>query len=139
MLNVGFFELTLLLAVALVVLGPDKLPEAARTLGRYYVKLRRVQNDIKARLENELKISETQALLQAELDALRSSKNALEARVNAMQMQMMRMEVVAHDALVDLAHTPRTDMWFLVSEVERMRLLPPAPLLPATHALDLLP
>lgn len=40
MFDIGFSELILLGFVALIVLGPEKLPVAMRTLGRYYAKFK---------------------------------------------------------------------------------------------------
>ncbi len=47
MFGIGFTELLLVLVVALLVLGPDKLPEVARTLAKAYNELRRTGLDLK--------------------------------------------------------------------------------------------
>ena len=50
MFDIGFSELLLFGVIALIVLGPEKLPQAARTAGQWYAKLRRtistLQSDI---------------------------------------------------------------------------------------------
>jgi len=47
MFGIGFTELLLVLVVALLVLGPDKLPEVARTMAKAYNELRRTGLDLK--------------------------------------------------------------------------------------------
>lgn len=48
--NVSFGEWTVLLVVFLIVMGPRKIPQTARTLGNYYSKLRRAAESFKRQL-----------------------------------------------------------------------------------------
>ncbi|MCU7241132.1 Sec-independent protein translocase protein TatB [Pseudomonas peradeniyensis] len=54
MFEIGFTELLLVGIVALLVLGPERLPVAARTLGRGLGQARRVLNALKAQVEREI-------------------------------------------------------------------------------------
>jgi Tat protein translocase TatB subunit len=47
MLNVGPFELLVVLAVALIVVGPERLPELARSVGRVLRQFRDVQDEVR--------------------------------------------------------------------------------------------
>jgi Tat protein translocase TatB subunit len=47
MLNVGPLELVVVLAVALIVVGPERLPELARSIGRALRQLRQVQDEVR--------------------------------------------------------------------------------------------
>jgi sec-independent protein translocase protein TatB len=58
--DIGFWELVLIGVVALVVLGPERLPTAARTAGLLLGKLRRTVTDVKAEIERELHMDELQ-------------------------------------------------------------------------------
>lgn len=69
MFDVGFSELVLIALIALIVLGPKRLPEVARTAGRWLGKLRRFLTDVKQDLDRELHT--------AELDELRKLKEEL--------------------------------------------------------------
>ncbi len=47
MLDIGLTELLIIMAVALIVLGPKKLPEIARSLGRGLAEFRRTSDDLR--------------------------------------------------------------------------------------------
>ncbi|MEI6789671.1 MAG: twin-arginine translocase TatA/TatE family subunit [Myxococcaceae bacterium] len=47
MLGVGIFELLMIFVVALLVLGPDQLPKAARTLAKMLFEFRKVSEDLR--------------------------------------------------------------------------------------------
>jgi sec-independent protein translocase protein TatB len=54
MFDIGFWELAVIFVVALLVLGPDRLPAVARTGGRWASKARRTLAAFKADVEREL-------------------------------------------------------------------------------------
>ena len=47
MFGIGFSELVLIFIVALLVLGPKRLPEVAKTLGRFYREIRSTVDEVK--------------------------------------------------------------------------------------------
>ncbi|MDA8083669.1 MAG: Sec-independent protein translocase protein TatB [Nitrospiraceae bacterium] len=55
MFDIGFQELIIIFVVALLVFGPEKLPEISRTLGRWVVQIRRGINDAKTQMESEFR------------------------------------------------------------------------------------
>lgn len=58
MFNVGFTELLAILALALIILGPAKLPDAVRTAGRVMGELRRISGGFQQELRNALEDSQ---------------------------------------------------------------------------------
>lgn len=64
MFDIGFLELVLISIVGLLVLGPERLPVAIRTVGLYMGKLRRSFNSVRADIERELKNEEIRQGLQ---------------------------------------------------------------------------
>ncbi|MFT5706057.1 MAG: sec-independent protein translocase protein TatB, partial [Oceanospirillaceae bacterium] len=58
MFDIGFTELLLIAIVALVVLGPEKLPIAIRTLGLWIGKAKRTISGIQTEISEELKLDE---------------------------------------------------------------------------------
>ncbi len=53
MFGIGLPELLLILALALIVLGPDKLPQLARQIAEYMGKLKRASDELKSQLDIE--------------------------------------------------------------------------------------
>ena len=58
MFGIGSTELLIILVVALIVIGPSKLPEIAKTLGRAMAEFRRVSSDVKRTIETEVEKEE---------------------------------------------------------------------------------
>ncbi len=54
MFGIGSTELLIILVVALIVIGPSKLPDIMRTLGKGMAEFRRMSNDVKSTLEAEV-------------------------------------------------------------------------------------
>ena len=63
MFDVGFFELLLLGVVALLVIGPERLPKVARTAGLWLGKGRRMLQSVKADIEQEIRAEELKRIL----------------------------------------------------------------------------
>jgi len=63
MFDVGFLELMLVGIVALLVIGPERLPKLARTAGMLLGKGRRFVSSVKADIEQELKTEELNRIL----------------------------------------------------------------------------
>lgn len=58
MFDIGFWELVVIGVVALVVLGPERLPVAIRTAAHWIRLIRSTANSVKSELEQELKLQE---------------------------------------------------------------------------------
>ncbi|MGB0466061.1 MAG: Sec-independent protein translocase protein TatB [Pontibacterium sp.] len=71
MFDIGFAELLIVAVVALVVLGPERLPVAARTVGLWVGRIRRTLGGIQSEISEELRLDEmkrTVAIKQEELE-----------------------------------------------------------------------
>ena len=76
MFDMGFTEMMLIGIVALIVIGPERLPGVARTAGKYIGRLKRFMTSVKADVEQELRADELRQILnqqQKELDSLRDT------------------------------------------------------------------
>jgi sec-independent protein translocase protein TatB len=64
MFDIGFSEIVVIAVVALIVIGPEKLPKTARTLGHLFGRLQRYVSDVKADISRELELEELRKLQQ---------------------------------------------------------------------------
>ena len=81
MFDIGFSELVLIAIVALVVVGPERLPRVARTAGLLLGRLQRYVGDIKADIHREIQLDELKRL-QADMQAsARDTTRSEERRV----------------------------------------------------------
>jgi len=78
--DVGFSELLLVAILGLLVLGPERLPVAVRTVSLWLGRLRRQFAEIRAEVEREIGADEIRAQLRNEsiMEELRASRQALE-------------------------------------------------------------
>ena len=102
MIEISFGKLVLLALIALIVLGPEKLPGVARTAGALLRRMRSGWDDVRAEVERELQIEEikrnarevaaraeaAQTELDATLQQVRDVQNAAPARDEAVADEM---------------------------------------------------
>ena len=81
MFDIGFSELLLIAVVALVVIGPERLPGVARNIGRFAGRLQRYVNDIKRDFNREI-----------EFEEIRRLQQEMESTVQSMQESMRVVE-----------------------------------------------
>jgi len=78
MFDVGFWEILLILILALVVIGPERLPGAARTAGLWVGKARRYIEGVKSEVESEFDVKEFKRIIhnqEIQLNELQSQMN----------------------------------------------------------------
>ena len=78
MFDVGFWEILLILILALVIIGPERLPGAARTAGLWVGKARRYIEGVKSDVESEFDVSEFKRIVhnqEIQLNELQSQLN----------------------------------------------------------------
>ncbi|MEN8167107.1 MAG: Sec-independent protein translocase protein TatB [Pseudomonadota bacterium] len=64
MFDVGFWELSIIAVVALIVIGPERLPKVARTAGHWLGRGRRFMASVKADIDKEIKADELKQILE---------------------------------------------------------------------------
>lgn len=62
MFDIAFSEIVVIAVVALVVIGPERLPKVARTLGHMFGRLQRYVNEVKADISREMELDELRKL-----------------------------------------------------------------------------
>ncbi len=63
MFDIGFWELTVISVIALLVVGPERLPAMARTLGLWVGRLRRYVSHVKEDIEREIRTEELRDMM----------------------------------------------------------------------------
>ncbi len=77
MFDVGFWEISLILVLALVIIGPERLPGAARKAGYFFGKARRYIEGVRSEVESELDVNEFKRMLHNQ-----------EVQINELQQQI---------------------------------------------------
>ncbi len=85
MFDFGFSEMLLIGAVALVVLGPERLPVVARTAGEWIGKAQRFVNQVKYDIERESHLQELKELQNEARTMADNVKSSVEAEANAIE------------------------------------------------------
>lgn len=96
MFDFSLSELMVVLVVALIVIGPERLPKVARTLGHLYGRAQRYINGVKADIERDMAIEEfrrMQEKVQAEAAALEQSMQQTQQAVQQ-EVQQLNQAVV---------------------------------------------
>lgn len=71
--SLGFPELMMIFAVALIVFGPRRLPEIGRTVAKALNEFRKASNDLKTTLEQEVKLEEERDLIRSVTEPIRAA------------------------------------------------------------------
>jgi sec-independent protein translocase protein TatB len=85
MVDLGLDKLALIGAVALIVIGPERLPKVARTVGHLLGKARRYVADVKAEVNRSMEMEELNKVKQQFQDAAADVGNSIQSTVNEAQ------------------------------------------------------
>jgi sec-independent protein translocase protein TatB len=136
MFDIAFSEIVVIAVVALIVIGPERLPKTARTLGVLFGRLQRYVNDVKADISREMELDELRKLKQEVQTAATELQTSVSSAVNDLQTSARSVESelnrLASDGTPattsaggDMAATPATALEAAVPAVAREPLLPP--------------
>ncbi|MBS0973449.1 Sec-independent protein translocase protein TatB, partial [Serratia rubidaea] len=111
MFDIGFSELLLVLVIGLVVLGPERLPVAVRTVAGWIRALRSLAASVQNELSQELKLQELQdSLKKAEKAGLQNLTPELKASMDELKEAADSLKrSYQPDADANTIHNPRTD------------------------------
>ena len=107
MFDVGLSELMIIAAVALVVIGPERLPKVARTAGLLLGRLQRYVTDVKADINREMQLDELKQLQQQVTDQVTSLEASVTHEMREVESSMNNaIAPLTADAAVSPAPTP---------------------------------
>jgi sec-independent protein translocase protein TatB len=82
MIDFGFDKIALIGAVALIVIGPEKLPRVARTVGHFIGKAQRYVADVKAEVNRSIELEELKKMKTQFEDAARNVEQTVSSEVH---------------------------------------------------------
>ena len=83
MFDIGFSELMVIAVVALIVIGPEKLPKVARTVGHLFGRMQRYVNDVKSDISREMALDDLRKLQSSMQDTVQSIERSVTAEVQS--------------------------------------------------------
>jgi sec-independent protein translocase protein TatB len=90
MIDFGFDKIALIGAVALIVIGPEKLPRVARTVGHLLGKAQRYVADVKAEVNRSIELDELKKMKTQFEDAARDVEQTVNKEVNQARVGVQR-------------------------------------------------
>jgi sec-independent protein translocase protein TatB len=138
MFDVGFSELMVIAVVALIVIGPERLPKAARTLGLLFGRLQRYVNDVKTDISREMELDELRKLQQQVKTAAHDFETSMTSAAKDVETGVRSVESELNAAAQSAESPPATPA---ETPPPEMLPLPPAVAEPAVaeHALERAP
>jgi sec-independent protein translocase protein TatB len=102
MFDIGFSELMVIAVVALIVIGPERLPKVARTLGHLFGRMQRYVNDVKADISREMELEELRKLQASMQDAARSFEQSVTREVQTAESELQKIAQEANPSAPDI-------------------------------------
>ena len=105
MFDIGFSELMVIGIVALVVIGPERLPKVARTLGHLLGRAQRYVSDVKADINREIQLDELKKLQASVAEQARTIEDTVRKEYDSARSAV---EAPAQAAVAELEATARS-------------------------------
>lgn len=109
MFDVGFSEIIVIAVVALIVIGPERLPKVARTLGHLFGRMQRYVNDVKADISREMQLEELRNLQRSMQDAARSIEQSVSREISATESELQEIAAATAPETAHSADGPSPD------------------------------
>jgi sec-independent protein translocase protein TatB len=117
MVDIGFSEIVVIGVVALIVIGPERLPKTARMLGHLFGRLQRYVNEVKADITREIELDELRKLQKEVQTAAADLKSSVETAARYVETGVRDVEREMNTGLAETS-----------PGAETARLAEPAPL-----------
>ncbi len=85
MFDISFAEILIIAVVALIVIGPQRLPKVARTLGYLFGRAQRYANDVRSGIRHEMELEELKKLKTSMQEITHSFDNTVRQEINQLQ------------------------------------------------------
>ena len=88
MFDIGFSELLVIGVVALIVIGPERLPRVARTIGHLAGRLQRYVSDVKADINREVELDELRKMKDTVQQAASGFESSVQSELNKTESEL---------------------------------------------------
>ena len=109
MFDIGFSEIVVIGVVALVVIGPERLPKTARTVGLLFGRLQRYVNDVKADISREMELDELRRLSREMQGAAHDLEQSVRTAANDVATGVRNVETELNQAAQQAIDAPAPD------------------------------
>jgi len=99
MFDIGFSELMVIWVVALIVIGPEKLPRLARTMGHLAGKLQRYVSDVKADINREIELEDQKKMRDSMQQAASDFQGSVTSEVSKTEAELNQTAADLNQAL----------------------------------------
>ena len=98
MFDIGFSELLLIGVVALIVIGPERLPGVARTLGHLFGRMQRYVSEVKADIQREVELDELKKLRESVEESAREIEQSVNQELDSAGREMRELQSLVDSA-----------------------------------------
>ncbi|WP_283745287.1 Sec-independent protein translocase protein TatB [Sideroxydans sp. CL21] len=114
MFDIGFSELVVIMVVALIVIGPERLPKVARTMGLLWGRAQRYINGVRADIERDMQMDELKQLKQkveqeaaAAMQAASQAGQAVDNHLKSLEQEAASVEQPKPRSAPAVGNTPK--------------------------------
>lgn len=109
MFDFGFSELLLIAVVALIVVGPERLPKVARTAGHLLGRLQRYVGDVKSDIQREMQLEDLKKLQQQVEQQARDLEGSIRGQMNNVEADLNKTAAEVSEAVAVSAKPSAAD------------------------------
>ncbi len=106
MFDFSFTEIFVIAVVGLIVIGPERLPRVARTMGHLFGRMQRYVSEVKADINREMELEELRKLQSSMQDAAREIEQGVSSQVSYIENEVKEAESEARKTLDSAASEP---------------------------------
>jgi len=117
MFDISFMELLVISIVALIVIGPERLPTVARTLGHLYGRCRNFVYSVRTDIHNEMRMEELKKMQSSVEETVQSIENSVQQDVERLKTGTTDVKPKANQPVDLSAPSPYTESQSSVSDI----------------------
>jgi sec-independent protein translocase protein TatB len=128
MFDIGASEIFVIGVVALIVIGPERLPRVAKTLGHLFGRLQRYVSEVKSDINREIELEELRALKATMQDAARTIEQSVTSQVNYIDSEVKQAGAQVQEQI----ESAKQEIESTTAPVTGIQLIPPVTPAPET-------